>query len=82
MDVLYAALGFAGVVILLGAILHWLPPRDPRPAEADLAAPYREALHAAMRMQSAAYDMERQLYVEAMRFRDAESSEGHRTELT
>ena len=68
---LEAALGFMGLVTFLGVMLYWLPPRDapPPPAtvETDLAAPYREGLHAAVRLQKAAQDLEHQLYVEAMR---------------
>jgi hypothetical protein len=37
------------------------------PPEADLAAPYREGLHAAIRVQAAALELERQLHVEAIR---------------
>jgi hypothetical protein len=40
---------------------------EPQPAEEDLAAPYREGLHAAIRMQGVALALEQQLYAEALR---------------
>jgi hypothetical protein len=64
-----AVLAVIGLVALIGVIvrehLRQLPGR--RPEEEDLAAPYREGLHAAIRIQGAAHDLEQQLYAEALR---------------
>lgn len=54
--------------LLVGCAVLWhraedSPPRD----EPDLAAPYREGLHAAIRLQTVAQELEGQLYTEAMR---------------
>jgi hypothetical protein len=50
------------------AVARWNSQRLPgQPPEADLAAPYREGLHAAIRMQGVAQDLEQQLYAEAIR---------------
>ncbi len=69
MGVLEAVLALIGLVALIGAIarrqLRQLP--ESPPAEPDLAAPYREGLHAAVRMQVVAQDLEQQLYAEALR---------------
>jgi hypothetical protein len=67
MGLLEAALGFIALVAVLGALHHWLPPRDPPAPEVDLAAPYREGLYAAIRMQVVAQDLEQQMYAEAAR---------------
>ncbi len=71
---LEASLGFIGLVVLLGAMLYWLPPSDPPMIEEDLAAPYREALHTSVRLQRVAQDLEQQIYAEAMR--QAEGDQG------
>jgi hypothetical protein len=42
----------------------------------DLAAPYREGLHTAVRMQKVAQDLEQQIYTEAARHLDAPPTEG------
>lgn len=70
---LETTLGFAGLVMLLGGMLYWLSSPDPPVIEEDLAAPYREALHAGMRLQNAALDLEQQLYVEALRHSEDEA---------
>jgi hypothetical protein len=70
---LEAALGFIGLVMLLGATLYWFSPPDPPVVEEDLAAPYREGLHAAMRLQSAARDLEQKMYTEAMRHAEGDT---------
>ncbi|MHB8242650.1 MAG: hypothetical protein ACYDHN_11735 [Solirubrobacteraceae bacterium] len=74
MDALEAVLALIGVVTLAGVITCWKlwRSRMSLPAEADLAAPYREGLHAAIRMQSVAQDLEQQLYAEALRHVEAE----------
>jgi hypothetical protein len=74
MGVLEAVLALIGLVALIGAIarrqLRRLP--EPQPAEPDLAAPYREGLHAAVRMQVVAQDLEQQIYAEAIRRAEAD----------
>jgi hypothetical protein len=76
MGVLEAVLALIGLVALIGAIarrqLRRLP--EPPPSEPDLAAPYREGLHAAVRMQRVAQDLEQQIYAEAVRH--AEDNQG------
>ncbi len=70
MPVIEAVLAVVGVLALagVGAAVLWPERPEPEPAaEVDLAAPYREGLHAAMRIQGVAKDLEHQLYVEAMR---------------
>ena len=76
MVALYIGLALLGLTILIGALDHWgerRPEAKPQP-EDDLAAPYREGLHAAIRMQVVAQDLERQLYVEAARQAEADSA--------
>jgi hypothetical protein len=74
MGVVEALLALIGLVALMGAVVYWYlrRPSDPPPAEADLAAPYREGLHAAIRMQGVAQDLERQMYAEAIRRAESE----------
>lgn len=68
MGFLEAVLALIGLVALIEAIARWHLQRLPdQPPEDDLAAPYREGLHAAIRMQGVAQDLEQQLYAEAMR---------------
>lgn len=64
MSAVEAALAVIGVVFL---ILLIVPLRDrPKPPPVDdLAAPYREGLHAAVRMQRVAQDLEQQIYAAA-----------------
>lgn len=72
MSLLTLALVLIGLVVL--AVVGWLmlPLPEPPPPEEDLAAPYRQALHASMRMQTAAQDLERQLCAEAIRRAEGE----------
>jgi hypothetical protein len=81
MAVVEAALAVVGLLTLLALAVGWYLPDDPTPEpesdrepspEADLAAPYREGLHAAVRIQVAAQDLEQQLYAEAVRQAEAE----------
>jgi hypothetical protein len=67
MGVIEAFLALIGAVAIVGAIARWQvrPMPDP-PVEEDLAAPYREGLHAAVRLQGVAQELERRLYVEAV----------------
>jgi hypothetical protein len=68
MGLLEAALALIGLAALIGAIVYWCLRRlSGAPIEEDLAAPYREALHSATRLQSAARDLEQKMYAEALR---------------
>jgi len=53
-----------GVLILLASVAL-SDDSPPTPPSKDVATPYREGLHAAMRMQAVAQDLERQIYTEA-----------------
>jgi hypothetical protein len=68
-----AVLAVIGLVALIGVVVRWhlrqLPGRRP---EEDLAAPYREGLHAAIRIQGVAHDLEQQFYTEALRHADSD----------
>ena len=68
MGVVEAVLAVIGLALLLLLAIGMLSDRAPAsPPEADVAAPYREGLHAAIRMQGVAQDLEQQLYAEAIR---------------
>jgi hypothetical protein len=68
MGFLEAVLALVGLVALIGAIGRWhIRGLSDRPVEEDLAAPYREGLHAAVRIQGVAQDLKQQLYAEALR---------------
>jgi hypothetical protein len=62
-EAVLAVIGLGVVILLAFAALSGEPPAPP--SEDDLAAPYREGLHAAIRMQTAAQDLEQKLYAEA-----------------
>jgi len=67
MSAIEAVLASIGLVALIGTIVRWQLSRSVEPPpEEDLAAPYREGLHAAIRMQTVAQDLEQQMYAEAM----------------
>lgn len=78
MAVVEAIMAVLGVVFL--ALIVWvvvspgLPQTSPGPE--DLAAPYREGLHAAVRMQKVAADLEQQIYAEAARHLDSPATGG------
>jgi hypothetical protein len=74
MGVLEAVLAIIGLALLLLLTIAALSDRGttPPPPEADLAAPYREGLHAAIRMQGVAQDLEQQLYAEAIKHAEAD----------
>jgi hypothetical protein len=59
------------MLFLLGASVGNRPPYS---SEDDLAASYREGLHAAIRLQRSAQDLEHQIWAEAARHVDAEGS--------
>jgi hypothetical protein len=81
MGVLEALLAVIGLVLLILLAIGALTDQSPAPpAEPDLAAPYREGLRAAVRMQGVAQDLEQQLYAEALRQAETEASESHTTE--
>ncbi len=61
-----AVIGLLALLLLAVVALSDGTPQAPPPAE-DLAAPYRQGLHAAIRMQGVAQDLEQQLYAEAVR---------------
>jgi len=70
MSVIEAVLAVFGVLALVAVVAAVLWPERleaEQSPEPDLAAPYREGLYAAMRIQGVAKDLEQQLYVEAMR---------------
>jgi len=75
MGLVESALALIGLVAVIGAITRWHMQRSPdRPAEADIAAPYREGLRAAIRIRQVAQDLEQQIYAEAARHMESESS--------
>jgi hypothetical protein len=59
------------ILFLLGASVGGRPPYS---SEDNLAASYREGLSAAARLQRSAQDLEQQIWAEAARHIDAESS--------
>lgn len=69
MEALIGILALVGLVSLVSAAVRWYQQQapEPPPIEADLAGPYREGLHAAIRMQGVAQDLEQQMYAEAVR---------------
>ena len=66
MAVLEALLALIGLAVLIVVAISALSadPTAPPPLE-DPAAPYLEGLHAAVRMQRVAQDLEQQIYAEA-----------------
>jgi hypothetical protein len=73
-EALLAVIGLGLLIVLALAALGHEPPAPP-PVE-DAATPYREGLHAAVRMQQVAQDLEQQIYAEAAQHLDRE---GERT---
>lgn len=75
-----AVIGLLALMLLAIAALSDKAPAPP-PAD-DPAAPYREGLHAAVRMQRVAQDLEQQLYTEAAKHLGAEGepAQGHSSE--
>jgi hypothetical protein len=74
MGILEAVLAFVGLTTLISRVIRWYLQPLAVPPEEDVAAPYREGLHAAVRMQRAAQDLEAQLYAEAARHASSPSS--------
>jgi hypothetical protein len=69
--ILLAVIGLGFLILLAIGALSDKPPAPP-PSE-DLATPYREGLHAAVRMQRVAQDLEQQIYAEAAQYPDGEA---------
>jgi len=76
-----AIIGLMALLLLAVAALNDSTPKAPPPPADDPAAPYREGLHAAVRMQRVAH-LEQQLYTEAARQLGAEEepAQGHSAE--
>jgi hypothetical protein len=67
-------LAVIGLLALIALAVGALSEQSAAPPEPDLAAPYREGLHAAVRLQRSAQDLEQQIWAEAARHADAETS--------
>ncbi len=81
MGVIEAILAIVGLLFLILIMIAVLSSETPSPPPAeDVATPYREGLHAAVRMQQVAQDLEQRIYAEAARQmeREAASSESRR----
>jgi len=74
MGVIEAILAFIGLVAVVIVVIALLSDDEsPLPPAEDAAAPYREGLHAAIRMQRVAQDLEQQIYAEAARQMDGQA---------
>jgi hypothetical protein len=72
-EAILAVVGLVFIVMVARAAFSDETPSGMAVSE-DLAAPYREGLHAAVRMQRVAADLEQQIYAEAARqFEDSET---------
>lgn len=71
LEAVLALIGLAMLILIAVGVLVGRPPTEP-PQE-DIANPYRQGLHAAVRMQTVAQDLEQQLYAEAMRQAEADA---------
>jgi hypothetical protein len=82
MAVLEAILAVIGLVVLvLLAVAALSDDRPSAPPVEDAAAPYREGLHAAIRMQRVAQDLEQQIYAEAAQHLGGEAQSDSSTQL-
>jgi hypothetical protein len=80
MGVIEALLAIVGLLFLLVLLISVLSKETPVPPSGeDAATPYREGLHAAVRMQQVAQDLEQQIYAEAARQMEREPA-GSRSE--
>jgi hypothetical protein len=71
-----AILAGIGLVVLIALAVSALSDETPPPPpREDPAAPYREGLRAAVRMQSVAQDLEQQIYAEAARHLDGDAEQ-------
>lgn len=73
MAVVEALLAVFGLIFLVLLVTTPWSEKPEQPPEDDLAAPYREGLHAAVRMQRVAQDLEQQIYAEAAQHLDDET---------
>lgn len=71
-----AALAVIGLLVVIAFVIAMFRASPSRPIEADLAAPYREGLHAAIRLQRTAQDLEQQIYSEAEAVQSRYDAEG------
>jgi hypothetical protein len=70
-----AILAVIGLVFIVLIVVPLWPSSEPAPAPMeDRAASYREGLHAAVRLQRSAEDLEQQIWAEAARHADSGSS--------
>lgn len=67
--ILLAVIGLGFLILLAIGALSDIAPAPP--SIEDPATPYREGLHAAVRMQRIAQDLEQQIYAEAAQHMDA-----------
>lgn len=64
-EIIFALIGVLAVIAIAVSVYV---ERSTEPApEDDLASPYREGLHAALRIQTVAQELEQKMYAEAMR---------------
>jgi hypothetical protein len=64
-EAILAGVGLLALLVLIIAVTSQSDPPTPPPPPDDLAAPYREGLHAAVRLQRSAQDLEQQIWAEA-----------------
>jgi hypothetical protein len=64
-EIIFAVIGLLTVIVL--ALTWHVDPESEPSVNDDLSVPYREGLHAAMRIQTVAQELEQELYAEAMR---------------
>jgi hypothetical protein len=76
LELILAAFGVLFVLLMVVAFLGERRPKMPTPPEEDRAAPYREGLHAAVRLQRSAQDLEQQIWAEAARHQNASPTVG------
>ena len=74
-EAVLALVGLAAAVDVIARRLSRLTPRKPDATDEDLAAPYREGLHAAVRLQLAAQEFEQRIYAEAAKHSDIDPGE-------
>ncbi|HTW43111.1 MAG TPA: hypothetical protein VMD79_12420 [Solirubrobacteraceae bacterium] len=67
MGIIEAILAVIGLACLIVVALAWLSEPPASPEQADVAAPYRDGLQAAMHIQQAAEALEQQMFTEAAR---------------
>jgi hypothetical protein len=74
-EIILALFGLLCLLVVFVFILT-APEASVQPDDHDPAAPYRQGLHAAVRMQRVAQDLEQQIYAEAARHLAAEDRPG------